>query len=471
MASWVSRTEIDFSCLICQDIYKNPVVLSCSHSFCKDCLQLWWTEKLIHECPVCKRRSSRSDPPSNLVLKNLCEAFLQELSLQEKTPAESEALCSLHSEKLKLFCLDHQQPACVVCRDSKVHTNHRFRPVDEAAQDHKEELRKTLKPLQDKLENFNQVKVNWDQTAEHIKEQAQQTERQIREQFKNLYQFLQKEEESRITALRKEEEQKSHMMKQRIEALSREIAALSEIIKVTEKEVRAADVSFLHNYKAAVKRVQQCPLLDDPQLASGALIDVAKHLGNLTFNIWNKMKDVVSYSTMILDPNTANPELIVSEDLSSVMYSEVKRELPKNPERFVDYVTVLGSEGFNSGTHSWDVAVVNDRDWSVGVTGASVPCKGEILRGFSSLWFRDGKYVAYSPSVTDEVLFVEKPLQFIRMHLDWNRGTLSFFVLETYTHIYTFTHTFTERLFPFVSTLNPKPLTILPVEVTTKLQR
>ncbi|XP_062300499.1 zinc-binding protein A33-like [Scomber scombrus] len=465
MASWVSRTEIDFSCPICQDIYKNPVVLSCSHSFCKDCLQHWWTEKLIHECPVCKRRSSRSDPPSNLVLKNLCEAFLQ-----EKTPAESEALCSLHSEKLKLFCLDHQQPACVVCRDSKVHTNHRFRPVDEAAQDHKEELRKTLKPLQDKLENFNQVKVNWDQTAEHIKEQAQQTERQIRKQFKNLYKFLQKEEESRITALREEEEQKSHMMKQRIETLSREIAALSEIIKVTEKELRAADVSFLYNYKAAVKRVQQCPLLDDSHLASGALIDVAKHLGNLTVNIWNKMKDVVSYSTMILDPNTANPYLIVSEDLSSVMNSEVKRELPKNPERFVDYVTVLGSEGFNSGTHSWDVAVSNETNWSVGVINVSVPRTGDILSGCWAVWLRDGKYTAFSPSVIHKELSVKKPLQRIRVLLDWNRGKLSFSDPDTDTHIYTFTHTFTERVFPFINTLNPKPLIILPMKVTTNLE-
>ncbi|KAJ4927581.1 hypothetical protein JOQ06_015306 [Pogonophryne albipinna] len=128
--TFLNPLEEDLCCPVCQDVFRDPVVLSCSHSFCKACLQTWWTGKEVKECPVCKARSLMDHPPCNLSLKNLSETFLLERG--QRPP---EALCSLHSEKLRLFCLDHQQPVCLVCRDSEKHTNHRFRPIDEAAQD------------------------------------------------------------------------------------------------------------------------------------------------------------------------------------------------------------------------------------------------------------------------------------------------------------------------------------------------
>ncbi|KAM9486212.1 zinc-binding protein A33-like [Clarias gariepinus] len=463
-------SEDDFSCPVCCEIYKDPVLLHCSHSVCKVCLQECWVAKGSRECPVCRGKSSEEQPPTNLVLKNLCETFLQERS--QRSSSVCKTVCSLHSEKLKLFCLDDQQAVCLVCRDSRRHTNHKFCPIEEAVTDYKEELKTALKPLQDKLKIFKDCKLNWSQTAEYIKIQAQHTEWQIKKEFEKLHQFLRDEEEARIAALREEEEQKSQMMKEKIEKLSKDISSLSDTIRAIEEEMRAEDISFLQNYKSTVKRAQ-CTLQHLEEL-SGALIHVAKHLANLKFRVWKNMQHTVQYTPVTLDPNTVHAELIVSDDLTSVRLSDEKQKLPDNPERFDKWESVLGSEGFNSGTHCWDVEVGDCTHWFAGVMIESAKRKGDVYsaNGIWCIGYCSDKYGACSTPQSVTLLSVAQKFQRIRVKLDWDRGKLSFSNPLTNTHIHTFTHTFTDKLLPFLYVFAKQcPVKILPLECSVKVNQ
>ncbi|XP_028848269.1 zinc-binding protein A33-like [Denticeps clupeoides] len=464
-----SFSEEDFSCPVCYEIFKDPLLLFCSHSVCKVCLQKFWESKGSRECPVCRRTSSKGELPVNLALKNLCESFSVETI--QRSSEGSEVLCSQHDEKLKLFCLEDQQLVCLVCRDSAKHRNHRFQPVDEAAEEFKENLKMKLKPLQETLKIFKDVKLTWNQTAEKIQIQTQHTERRIKDEFQKLHQFLRDEEAARIAALREEEEQKSRMMNEKMEKMSREISSLSDTIRAIEEEMGAEDVSFLQNYRTTITRTQ-CRL-EHPERLSGALIHVEKHLENLKFTVWEKMQEIIHYTPVTLNPITAHPQLVLSEDLTSVRLSDERQKLLDNPEK-IDYNTaVLGSEGFNSGTHCWDVDVGENTRWALGVMAESAKRKGAIFSR-SGIWYMcyfDGKYYEGSTPKPANLISVNRKLQKIRVTLDWDGEKLSFFDAVNNTHLHTLTHTFTERVFPFFDTFcKLSPLRILPVKVRVSVE-
>ncbi|XP_052393816.1 nuclear factor 7, brain-like [Carassius gibelio] len=450
-----SLSEKDFSCPVCIEIFKDPVVLSCSHSFCKECLQQSWRTKETQECPVCRRRSSRDDPPCNRVLKNLCESLLKEK--KERHSSESEELCSLHSEKLDFFCLEDKQPVCLVCRDSEKHDNHKVRSINEVVSSYKEELNTAMKSLQEKLKHNEKIKEEFEKTVQHIKSQADQTEQQIKQQFEKLHQFLRDEEEATITALREEEEQKKQMM----EEINRHISALSHTIKDMEEMMKDSDACFLKKFPVSMERVQ-ISSQPDPQTPSGALIHVPRYLGNLPFRVWKKMQDIVQNTPVILDPNTAHPLLVLSDDLTSLRWSLTSQLFPDNPERFDECYCVLGSEGFNSGIHCWDVEVQESLCWSVGVTTASNQRKGRDFYNTDNVWCVQYHESPFN-SITTFGFPVKQRLDRVRVYLDYDRGTVSFSDPVTNTHLHTFTTTFTDTIFPFFCCYTYKPLKILPL--------
>uniref|UniRef100_A0A8C5AU34 Zinc-binding protein A33-like n=1 Tax=Gadus morhua TaxID=8049 RepID=A0A8C5AU34_GADMO len=439
MATSSSHLKEDCLCPVCHDLYRDPILLMCGHSFCRNCIQEWRTQKGIKTCPVCQEMCSFDLPPRNLALKNLTDCLREEASRQT-----AEDLCETHGEKLKLFCVDHQKPICVICRDAKDHKKHQCVPINEAAEDNKKELRIALMHLRTKLSKFEEEKLTCNKMCTHIQKQAKQTENNIKGEFQKLYQFMRAEEAARIDALRKEAAKKSQAMQIRLINLIAETSSLSKTMKAAETDLEAADLSFMINYDAIKKRAQ-CTL-PDPETPSGALIDEAKHRGNLLFHVWKKMKSIIQYTPFCLDPNTAKSHVIVSDDLMSLTKNYPGKEVPSNPERCTLHDQVLGSTGISSGRHSWDVQLGGI--WSVGVITKTRRLEEVTEAG---LVLHSGIVVQRSPEKMDFPIEVDKIPEKVRLSFDQDNGKLLFYDLDTKKVIRTITYKFKGVYFPFFS--------------------
>ncbi|KAK2838030.1 hypothetical protein Q5P01_015242 [Channa striata] len=450
MAEKIALLENYLSCHVCSETFRDPVSLSCNHSFCSSCLKQFWEQAKNKNCPICKRKSLKPHPAINLSLKELADSFTKEQnngSTEAEKEKKEEVLCDKHPEVPYWFCKNEHRAVCPVCEFS-LHHNHKVVPIEQAVSDLKEQLKSDLKSLQDKRDKYKQVEETYNEMIQHSKKQLLSTEKQITAEFNKLHQFLKEEEVYSLAALREEEEQKGTTMRREMKRIQEQISSLSVSICAVEEDLQKHNVSFLSSSKATQIQARVQCLLSDPELLSGTLIDVAKHVGNLSFRVWDKMRDMVHFSPVILDPNTANPRLYLSDDLTSMRRGKNKQQLPDNPERNNKYATVLGSEGFSSGKHSWEVEVGDHPGWNVGLVKESTDRKGECYAspqyGIWCLLHSDGKYIN-----GDGKTVRVKTLQRVRVQLDYDRGEVSFFDAEDMTHVYTHRDIFTEKLFPY----------------------
>uniref|UniRef100_A0A8B9EA74 Uncharacterized protein n=1 Tax=Anser cygnoides TaxID=8845 RepID=A0A8B9EA74_ANSCY len=146
-----------------------------------------------------------------------------------------------------------------------------------------------------------------------------------------------------------------------------------------------------------------------------------------------------------LDPDTAHPLLVLSEDHRSVRWESTWRKVPSTPERFDIRCCVLGREKFKEGRHWWEVEMEGERGkhywWAVGVARASVKRKGEINmspdEGIWAVQYDEGQLKSLTSPPTP--LSLSPVPTRIWVCLDCTQGQVSFINPDNWVKIFTFT--------------------------------
>ncbi|XP_043923698.1 zinc-binding protein A33-like [Protopterus annectens] len=290
-----------------------------------------------------------------------------------------------------------------------------------------------------------------------IQNEAQILEQHITSEFSKLCQFLQDKEQQLKQQLKEEKEGilgKIEENLRKIEEMKEEVQ--KKIYGIQSKLEQKDSLHFLTGIKIIKKRAMEEHKFNEREGNEDDSLSLGEYKGPLQYTAWKEMLSHVNpgLSHLTLDQKKAHPHLILTDNLTSVMYGDVKLQLSDNPERYDSRLCVLGSQGFTSGRHYWEVKVWNKTDWDVGVTNDSSRKKGKVdmnpEHGYWIVVLRSGNEYRAQDLTPKDLKLTVQPRK-VGVYLDYEGGQVSFYNADNMSHLYTFTDTFTETLYPFFS--------------------
>ncbi|XP_041050253.1 E3 ubiquitin-protein ligase TRIM39-like isoform X2 [Carcharodon carcharias] len=456
-------------CAVCLQVYQDPVILPCQHSFCLKCIERVWVHTAgpgRFECPQCRCRFdprpslkrnftlcdivekyNHSQPPAGHVMCDYCDSnpnpavktclkceislcslhlkpHLQNKAFSGHTLIEpvsdlTDRQCPDHKDPLIFYCKDDAKCVCVSCAIIGKHKSHTLLSLNEAQAAIKEELETEIKKLQEVQQNCSSKQRGLERSETEVKNSKQLLSRVTESQkvtdpdvpeftlnLSNIFQLIQ----------------------ERLNGCEKYHSDILEIIMPASTKYRGP-----------------LDIMPPPHSPSGTALRIAAGISRRTGISQGK-------SSLSLDPKTANCNLVLSDDLRSVTWTERKQFSLLYPKRFKHYPQVLCSQSFSSGSHSWDVET-DGNECGIGIACGTVEREGRnsFLGNSNKSWclYCGFSYLKawHNSQFTDLPLFPSKPR--IRVQLDYEAGTLSFYrVTDSVRYLHTFQTTFTEPVFP-----------------------
>ncbi|XP_039358138.1 E3 ubiquitin-protein ligase TRIM7-like isoform X2 [Mauremys reevesii] len=331
----------------------------------------------------------------------------------------------------------------------------------------------TLKEEREKLLKYRQAEEG--KSQEYLaKTDAER--RKIMSEIRQLRQFLEEQERLLLAQLGGLEKEIVKLQNENVTKLSAEISRLSELISEMEGKCQQPASEFLQDIRSILSRCEKGKAQavgESPSKLEKRIGDFSEKRIVLEMSL-RKFKDTLVFELEVegsqflakemenlgekvnvtLDPDTAHPKLILSEDWKHVKYGSAQQDLPHNPKRFDSSLCVLGCEGFTSGRCYWELEVGKEGGWAVGVAKESVkrkePVKYSPEGGICAVALRRGEYCALT-SPEEIPLSLSWVPQRIQVSLDYEEGQVAFFDADHKSLIFRYLMaSFTEeRVFPF----------------------
>lgn len=372
-------------------------------------------------------------------------------------------VCKKHNRVMEFFCRREQSCVCVMCLKDD-HVKHECVSLEVEFKERKTKLQRMNRQVSCML-NKKCTKVSM---MESSVMQDQQEVRRTKAETIKVFTAL----ESRKVKLMELLEEKQRAAERRSKALIRQLQ-----LEIAEDNRTRIWLQELSKTEDDFRLLQDLPSISSPSTTKHHLLHldrVRSAVAKMEETLDEQMENIIRELSLVdegetgeepvqaeklfdadlgiipsqfainvtLDPNTAHPSLILSEDRKQVRDGGAKRRVPNKPVRFDFYHYVLGNEGFSSGRIYYEVLLKGQEGWEVGVTRESISRKDVALSlsPENGCWTL-GSYWGRCQANTNPpvVLSLSKNPEKVGVFVDYEGGLVCFYDVDNRTLIYSFT--------------------------------
>ncbi|KAM9836608.1 uncharacterized protein ACBR49_019051 [Aulostomus maculatus] len=440
------------------------------------------------KCDICSDVKFKATKSCLVCLTSYCVSHLEphgrvpslmRHKLMEPVENLEERVCVEHGKLLDIFCRDEGVYICLLCSELD-HKDHDWVLVEEEGALQKGNIEaKTAKiqqMIQDRMEKLTELRDttkisethkelnNSDDLFTILMTHVQEMQTKSRANIEEKLRTSQGKDEALIAALQQET---AALQRDQLEL--QELSHSDDHFKVLQTFQALSDRTH-HMEDWSRTRVYSDVCVQELRSAMSDLVDTfqakLKHLTNRELTKMRQYKESVCF-----DPTTAGCNLVVTEAGKRLKYRKDMSPLFSDDSDVIfDRPMILGTKGFTSGRHYWEVQVGLRNDWDVGLAKETVNRKGRVClkkeNGFFAIGKRGFDYQVHCTPYTGLNL-CPRPRN-IGVYVDYEEGRVSFYDVTQKLHILSFAgESFTEEIFPyfylFSKSKKSEPLIISPM--------
>ncbi|CDQ58812.1 unnamed protein product [Oncorhynchus mykiss] len=460
-----------YTCLLCADMLRDPVTISCGDTYCLECIKIYWDQYDhlgVYSCPQCRATFSprpvlRRNVPNRDSLCDFCTGHLDR------------KICPQHQKGLELFCRSDQMCICVLYKRKNL-------AVTQSEVQHI--IQEQMKELQELRHNVNVLKSN----AQRVISDSDKIFSEMLQAVERWHAEVSQLTKANMQVAMSQAEGYVERLEQEILELQRKDVELRQILDTED------NIHFLQNFPTlCVPPEPMVPkVLINPQFSFGEITktatDMKEHLDDICKKELSKISKLVSdtpvyilsprggdkqfkapsradfqepktradflrYSCpLTFDPNTAYKELVLFEGNHKVMRKKTVQFYPDHPERFDGFSQVLCRESLGGFRYYWEAEWSGE--FSIGVAYKSISRKSKnshSLLGYNdkswSLLCSDSGYSAWHNKMDKDLPEAPRATR-VGVYLDYTANTVAFYsVSEAMELIHKFKAQFSEPLY------------------------